>query len=89
MFNIVNLKDHPEVLRIIRFADPKYRKHKGIVAVAKEVELDGTYWDGGSRSSYTAVNMETGVCKTAQGYAPPQFGGPRQAPRVAIPEGLK
>lgn len=84
---IVDLKDHPELIRVIRAVDPKYRKHKAIVHVAAKVALSGTYWDGGSRSSYAAVNLTTLAVGSAGGYAPPQFGGPRTDPEVDLPEG--
>lgn len=87
MNSILELKDHPEILRVIRFASPKYRKHKCILVVATTVSLDGTYWSGGSVSSYTAVNMETGACRTMAAVNPPQFGGPKQSPNVELPEG--
>lgn len=81
----VTLKDHPEVLRAIRAADPTYRKTKAFIYTRESVTLHGTYWDGGSRSTYTAVELATGRNKGAPQYAPPQFGGPRQAPEVQIP----
>lgn len=87
MTQIINLSEHPEVLRIIRAVDPKYRKHKAIIVVTETVSISGTYWDGGSRSSYAAVNMKTLVVGNAPSYNPPQFGGPQAAPRTKIPEG--
>ena len=81
----VTLKDHPEVLRAIRAADPTYRKQKAFLFVSERVTLSGTYWDGGSRSEYTAVNLTTGRSAGAPQYAPPQFGGPRTAPEVDLP----
>jgi len=84
----LDLKAAPEVLRVIRAADPSYRKHKTILRVCDSVTLSGTYWDGGSRSSYTAVDLATGRSKGAPQYDPPQFGGPSTAPRVSIPEGV-
>jgi hypothetical protein len=85
---IILLSQHPEIARVIRSVDPKYRKHKAIVAGAERVTLSGTYWDGGSRSSYTAVNLETGLSLGAPQYSPPQFGGPRVDPVVELPEGV-
>lgn len=81
----VNLKQHPEILRAIRAADPTYRKAKAFLFVRESVTLSNTYWDGGSRSTYTAVDLATGRNKGAPQYAPPQFGGPRQAPEVELP----
>ena len=81
----VMLKQHPEILRVIRAADPTYKKTKAFVFTRESVTLSGTYWDGGSRSTYTAVELATGRNKGAPQYAPPQFGGPRQSPEVQIP----
>lgn len=81
----VTLKDHPEVMRAIRAADPTYRKQKAYLIVSERVTLSGTYWDGGSRSTYTAIDLATGRNAGAPQYAPPQFGGPRTAPEVDLP----
>lgn len=85
---IVKLKDHPELTRVVRAADPSYRKHSAIICAAVSVELRGTYWSGGSRSSYTAVNLQTLQSSSAEQYAPAQFGGPAQTPKVALPVGV-
>ena len=77
-----------EVLRVIRAADGTYRKKSATLVVTDSVELNGTYWDGGSRSTYTAVNLATLQTGTAAQYAPPQFGGPSKALRVVIPAGV-
>lgn len=84
----VMLKDHPEIARVIRAAIPSYKKHKAFVHVHATVALQGTYWDGGSRSTYTAVRLVDGFSLGAPQYAPPQFGGPRDTPVVEIPAGV-
>lgn len=84
----ITLKDSPEVLRVIRAADATYRKHKAWLHAAETVALSGTYWDGGSRDTWTAVDLATGRSKGAPQYDPAQFGGPATAPVVAIPEGV-
>lgn len=84
----VDLKTAPEIIRVIRAVDPSYRKHKAILRVCESVTLSGTYWDGGSRSSYAAVDLLTGRNKGAPQYNPPQFGGPKTDPCVSIPEGV-
>lgn len=84
---IIDLKTAPEIKRLIRAADPSYKKHKAILCVTREVALSGTYWDGGSRSSYTAVNLANMRSSGAPQYAPSQFGGPRETPRVQLPSG--
>lgn len=85
---IVNLKEHPEILRAIRAADPTYRKQKATIVVSPRVEIQGTYWDGGSRSTYSAVDLTTGRMVPSPQYNPPQFGGPSEAPTVELPEGV-
>jgi hypothetical protein len=84
----IDLKTSPEVLRLIRAADSSYRKHQATLSASETVRLSGTYWDGGSRSTYTAVDLLTGRSKGAPQYDPPQFGGPRVDPVVSLPEGI-
>ena len=84
----VVLKHSPEVKRIILAADASYRKREARLLVQTEVDLYGTYWDGGTRNTYTAVDMITGRSKGAPQFDPPQFGGPATTPRVAIPQGV-
>lgn len=73
----VELAKHPDIARVIRAADPSYRKKTASVSVSAKVSLNGTFWDSGSRSTYTAVNLATFANKGAPQYAPPQFGGPK------------
>ena|SRR3990167_3835250 len=84
----VALSEHPEIKRAILAVSPSYKKRLAFFTVAETVELNGTYWDGGSRSTYTAVRLADGFALGAPQYDPPQFGGPRQAPTVAIPTGV-
>ena len=84
----IDLKTAPELVRVIRAADSTYRKHQATLCALETVSLSNTYWDGGSRSTYTAVCLTTGRNKGAPQYDPPQFGGPATAPTVAIPEGI-
>ena len=83
----VQLKTAPELKNLINAVE-KYRKRNCFLKVQTEVTLHGTYWDGGSRSTYTAVDLATGRKATAAQFDPPQFGGPSQAPTVAIPDGI-
>jgi hypothetical protein len=85
---IIELKTAPELLRVIRAVDPSYRKRNAVVHIAETCELHGTYWDGGSRNSYTAVDLTTFRNRGAPQYDPPQFGGPRATPVVDIPPGV-
>lgn len=79
---------HPEITRIVRIADSSYKKHKVTLSEASKVTLSGTYWDGGSRYTYTAINLETGRNIGAPQFDPPQFGGPASDPVVQLPEGI-
>lgn len=81
------LKDEPLLKRLIQAADPSYKRLKAFVRVVDTVELQGTYWSGGSRSTYTAVNIATKVASRAEQFAPAQFGGPKEAPVVQLPPG--
>lgn len=88
MYQTIKLSDHPEVARLIKIADSSYKKHKATLWSGEKLALSGTYWDSGSRSTYTAINLETGRNIGAPQYAPPQFGGPKTDPIVEIPEGV-
>lgn len=79
------MKD-PTVIRLMRAVGS--RKRSAHYVVTDRVELHGTYWDGGSRSTYTAVRLSDGRTVTAPQYDPPQFGGPRTAPTCEVPEGI-
>ena len=84
----IDLKNAPEIKRIVLAADPSYKKHKAIVTFADHITISGTYWGGGSRSTYTAVNINTLATGSAPQFNPPQFGGPKTDPKVEIPEGI-
>ncbi len=84
----VKLADHLDVRDMIRAADPAYRKTSARIHVTDSVTLSGTYWDGGSRDTYTAVNLSTRRAISAPQYDPPQAGGPQAAPTVTLPAGV-
>lgn len=88
MMHKITLADHLEIARVIRAADPTYRKRDAYVYARDMVTLGGTYWDGGSRSTYTAVALDSGRTSAAEQFAPPQFGDPRVAPTVTLPDGI-
>jgi hypothetical protein len=85
---LVKLTDHPEIRRIILAASPTYKKHQASVSAYPTVRLSGTYWDGGSRSTYVAVRLSDCFSLGAPQFDPPQFGGPRVDPVVEVPEGV-
>ena len=69
----VTLSGFPEIARLMPVG---YKKRKAFIQSREKITLSNTYWDGGSRSSYTIVNIVTGKV-TYDSYAacPPQFGG--------------
>ena len=64
------------------------RKRKASVEVSESVCYSGTYWDGGSRTEYTAVSLSDFRAVNGARFNPPQFGGPRVDPVVAVPPGI-
>jgi hypothetical protein len=84
----IELKNFPEIKRVIQSADPTYKKRKAFITITEKVELYGTYWDSGSRNTFTAVNLATGSVVTGPQYAPPQFNGPKETPVVILPDGI-
>lgn len=65
-----------------------YNGRKVKLKVAEKVTLSGTYWSGGSKSTYIALNLATMEVHVAPGMAPPQFGGPSDPPVVPLTDGM-
>mgnify|MGYP001615458670 CR=1 FL=1 len=89
----IALKDYPEAKRLILAADPTYKKLKAYIVVSEKCTLSGTYWSGGSRSQYAAVDMATMQAKDADSYQGRTLGNPEAyggaaTPTVEIPEGI-
>lgn len=76
----------PTVKAILRAIGSKQRK--AYIREATEVTYSGTYWDGGSRSEYTAVRLTDMSAVHGPQFNPPQFGGPQRDPVVAVPPGI-
>jgi hypothetical protein len=58
--NTVQLKDAPEVKAIIEKASGKYSKRKAYISVFPEHGIQfNSYWDGGSKSYYTVIELAT------------------------------
>lgn len=72
---IVNIKSNPALAAFLRRAFPGYRKHKAIIRATNHLTLSGAYWDGGSRSTYSAVNAQGTSLPLTYSTAPTQFGG--------------
>ena len=74
--------NEPNVQRLAQAVFPSYRGRKFSFEVADKVALTGTYWDGGSRSSYGGVNLSNFQAASLPQFDPPQHGGPIQTPEV-------
>ena len=72
--------DIPQViLNVTGYTGRKFQVH-----LCDKVTLSGAYWSEGSRSTYTAINLATGVAKPAHSGISNPFQCP-QAPTVNIP----
>jgi hypothetical protein len=70
------------VPRIMKYLG--YRRRLVRIRFATRVPLEGTYWDGGSRSVYHTFELDTGCWMACPSYSPPQFGGPKETPTVEV-----
>ena len=57
-------------------AFPSYKGRKFSFEITSEVQPMPTYWDGGTRYQYAAVQISTRRAVVGQSFAPPGFGGP-------------
>jgi hypothetical protein len=83
--------DTKAALRIARIAFPDWKGRKIKVEEVSHVRLSDRYWDGGTRSEYRAVELDTLHCASPQvtGFnAPAEYGGLREDPTIEIPEGV-
>lgn len=59
--NSYNLRENPELKRIVVAGFPSYKKHTVYLGTFPENGMNiNSYWDGGSRDEYAIVNLETG-----------------------------
>tara|TARA_R110000744_G_C19281734_1_gene553635 strand:+ start:108 stop:683 length:576 start_codon:yes stop_codon:yes gene_type:complete len=87
MNNIITLepKDVPENLK------KGYSGRKFEARPSESVSLYGTYWSGGSRNTYTAINMATGVSVPFDGIgnaSPVEFGGTLEGKTITMEPGI-
>jgi hypothetical protein len=76
MSDIIKIKEYPTIKSALKRAIPRYKKHSAIVCTANSLEISGTYWDGGSISSYLLCDLDGSNVESIPGSsAPPQFGG--------------
>jgi hypothetical protein len=78
----ITLKDNPKLASIVRLVS---RKHKAFLSKQDHVVLSGTAWDGGSRSSYFKIHIESLAVEAMPHYAPVQFGGEVTKPMAIDP----
>jgi hypothetical protein len=67
--------NNPQVQALLRSAGVNSRKKKVFIHKSEKVTCSGTYWDGGSRSSYILV--KNGQSVPVAGTGAPQFNGGR------------
>lgn len=83
-FHTVTLSENSTVRDIVKQAVPGYRKKTVWVSVRARVEISGTYWNGGSKDTYSWVTLHDDhrfmLTFPEPSYDPPQFGGPKEPP---------
>jgi len=79
----VKASDVSEIMRAVGS-----RKRTAWITPSESVSYSGTFWDGGSRSEYTAIDLETGRAVSGVRFNPPMFGGPNETPVVPVPQGV-
>jgi hypothetical protein len=80
--------NEPGLKALVSASFPSYGGRKFSFRPTNEVELQGGYWDGGSRSSWAAVRLNDGAAKQLPHWDPPQFGGPQGTPKVTLEPGF-
>ena len=65
-----------------------YTGRKYAFQAVGEVRVKSTYWDGGSRSTWTAVKLSTRQVVPLPKFDPPQFGGPQSIPPIPLEQDM-
>jgi hypothetical protein len=78
----------PTIDRAIRSCFPSYNSRTVQIQAAEKLTLRNTYWDGGTRSTYSLCYLSTGEQRPLPQFDPPQFGGPRRPPEIELREGF-
>jgi len=65
-----------------------YSGRKYAFKAVEEVQMNSTYWDGGSRSTWTAVKLSTRQVVPLPRFGPPQFGGPQSIPPIPLEQDM-
>ncbi len=77
-------KDAIRPLLNVSFPDYKGRTYR--VEFTKEVYLSDTYWSGGTRSWYVAIQMQGGQVSSLPSFAP--WDNPVEGKRVELPKDI-
>ena len=72
----VKLSEYPQLRTMLKHIG--YRRHTARIVPSSRCELNGRYWAGGSRDSYTVCNIMQMHFHPIPQCAPPQFGGPTE-----------
>lgn len=75
-----------QVATIARAVD--YRRRKVWIQPCEHMTMQGVNWSGGSRNTYTAIDLETGRQATPNTGAPAPWNNPFEGLEVAIPKGI-
>ncbi len=77
-------------IAIARIAFPSWGGRKCSVSEKSTVHVGDTFWDGGSRTEYVAVNLATGqTCGLPESASTPrEMGGTAPDARVTVPAGF-
>lgn len=79
MMQTIELKNAPDLKRLVLAAFPDYRKKSVFLSVFGEHGVNvNSYWDGGSRSTYVLVNLATMQRKAMPTASHPYFDIARQ-----------
>lgn len=83
---IVNVRDNARLKALCQRLG--YRKHKVILEDHNEITLTGGYWDGGSRSSYSILALDTGDLEPVYVSRDPKMFGGAPPPTHNLSSGL-
>ena len=72
-------------LKLAKVAFPDYRGRKVNLRVMDGFTPQPTWWDEGTKHSYTAVSIDGKVVMEGARFDPPQFGGPTTVNRIQVP----
>lgn len=84
--DIVDVVPGSRIAQLVRLVGS--RKRRAMMAPRRnEVYISGTSWSGGSRSSWYRIRLSDNHVEPLAHYAPAQFGGPAEPPRLLLQPG--